>query len=297
MLARKTCLGGLAVLVLAGAASADWNPGDTFKMHYPQLPDLEPTGMDVWNGFHPNAPVPGPGFKWLADDFRCTESGPILDVHLWGSWLNDRHPGDPTTPGLPPGLPGTPGSHGRFELAIYSDVPATPTSPSHPGELLWRRSFGNGQYLNRLYARGPETFYDPNSDQIIGTDSEVWQYNFLMNPTEAFYQQRDQIYWLAVLNWDANGDGVQNPEDLSSGIFGWKTSRDHFNDDAVFGDFGMDFNGMPMSPEPGWGREMRYPQGHPFHPQSVDLAFVITPTPGAASLLGLGALVLTRRRR
>ena len=29
---------------------ADWNLGQPFKMHYPQLPDLTPNGLDVLDG-------------------------------------------------------------------------------------------------------------------------------------------------------------------------------------------------------------------------------------------------------
>ncbi|MBN1766812.1 MAG: hypothetical protein JW860_16280 [Sedimentisphaerales bacterium] len=48
-------------------------------------------------------------------------------------------------------------------------------------------------------------------------------------------------------------------------ILGWKTSLDHWNDDAVWND------GMVLD----W-YELRYPPGHPYMGQSIDLAFVIT---------------------
>jgi hypothetical protein len=42
----------------------DWDPGDDFKMHFPQLPD--PLGWDIV--FYPNS-------SWeLADDWLCTET-------------------------------------------------------------------------------------------------------------------------------------------------------------------------------------------------------------------------------
>ena len=37
----------MSALFASSAARADWNPGDPYKMHYPQLPDLNSTGMDV----------------------------------------------------------------------------------------------------------------------------------------------------------------------------------------------------------------------------------------------------------
>src|ERR1035437_719446 len=59
----------------------------------------------------------------MADDFSCTTAGPITDIHLLGSWLNDAVDSNPV-----------------FQLSIYSDVPANPTVPgsfSQPGDMLW----------------------------------------------------------------------------------------------------------------------------------------------------------------
>jgi hypothetical protein len=47
-------------------------------------------------------------------------------------------------------------------------------------------------------------------------------------------------------------------------VFGWKTSVDHWNDDAVWGE-GVD-------PPPQWN-ELIYPPGHPWMGESIDLAF------------------------
>ena len=41
----------------------------------------------------------------LADDFPCNTTGPITDIHLWGSWLNDNH-----------------GTIANFWLGIYNDA-------------------------------------------------------------------------------------------------------------------------------------------------------------------------------
>src|ERR1700687_681497 len=61
-----------------------------------------------------------------ADDFICTNTGPITDIHLWGSWLNDRVGTNSIT----------------FWLGIYDDVPASPLNgPSHPGNLKWQQWF------------------------------------------------------------------------------------------------------------------------------------------------------------
>ena len=70
-----TCL---FVLFASCTALADWNVGDPYKMHFPQLPD--PGGWDV--AFSDWVPQ-------LADDWQCTETGPVDDVHIWYSWEGD----------------------------------------------------------------------------------------------------------------------------------------------------------------------------------------------------------------
>src|SRR5712691_13462523 len=75
-----------ATVLMWGAAKADWNPGDPAK--WVQLPDLISTGMDdnaTWSGQFPFT-------KILADDWKCTSQDPVTDIHIWGSWLNDRLP-------------------------------------------------------------------------------------------------------------------------------------------------------------------------------------------------------------
>lgn len=273
----------ITVMLLTGSAAwADWDPGDPHKMHYPQLPDLDFTGMDVLATY----PYPDPGGtggqfgKVLADDWLCTDSGVVSDIHIWGSWLNDQYPGDPRDV--------------EFTLSIHADIPdpdGTGPEYSQPGALLWQKTFFpfDPQVTARPYASAQEYFYDPNADEIIGFDTQVWQYNFFPQPLptdpfpELFVQEEGTIYWLNV---------VARPVDGQS-LFGWKTSLDHFNDDAVFGDT-PDVALPPLT----WS-EMRYPLGHPFEGQSIDLAFVITPEPGTCTILAMvvGPMVLGRRRR
>ncbi len=262
-----------AIVLTIPSARADWNPGDPYKMHYPQLPDLTPTGMDVLATRQ--VPSYGNQYKILADDWRCTESGPVSDIHIWGSWLNDNLPG------------GTP-NNVVFKLSIHSDIPAPAGGFSQPGQELWSRQFQPSQFLARPYASGAvEHFYDPNVNQIIGNDTQVWQYNFkpIVDP---FIQQRDTIYWLDV---------QALPLDTTA-YFGWKTTNPHdpatphFMDDAVFSDT-PSFSTEVLLP---W-RPMSYPDGHPYFPDSIDLAFVITPEPASFALVGVGFGMLTTIRR
>lgn len=287
MNSRKTLFLSVVVASAVGGISrADWDPTMGHKMHYPQLPDVTETGINVnatWKYPFTSPTAPQPFSKILADDFRCTETGPINDVHIWGSWLNDQV------------FTGT-----RFKLSIHEDIPAIPGVPdsySRPGQQLWQHVFDPGQYVGRIYSQGPtERFWDPNTNRVLGGDNQVWQYNFTNLPNP-FVQQEGKIYWLDVQAWV--------PETFP-GAFGWKTTNPqitpHFMDDAVYGDTDL-FAGppVPQFPDPNppgpaltpWN-DLVYPPG-PFEFQSMDLAFVITPEPMSAGVLLLGFLL--RRRR
>ncbi|MHC4648552.1 MAG: GEVED domain-containing protein, partial [Planctomycetota bacterium] len=94
------------------------------------------------------------------------------------------------------------------------------------------------------------------------SDTQCWQYDFYIDPCSAFIQQGDTsdpaTYWLVV---------EADPHDENA-HFGVKT-RDyydgHYKDDAVWS-----FPG-----DEDW-QELRYPRGHQFFDESIDLAFAIT---------------------
>ncbi len=240
---RLLWLLGLALpLLLAQPLFADWDPGMPAK--WVQLPDLEPTGIDVDCSPFLNDYL-------LADDFECRQAGPLTEFHLWGSWLHDLYPlGDPGAL--------------DFHVAIYSDIPAavSPNGYSIPGEPLWEYWFQAGQFVTRMYWQGPEGWMDPPDMYDPEGDDVCWQYNFNVPEADAFVQEGgpDQpvVYWLVVKAFPHGEQGE---------LFGWKTSLDHWNDDAVWT--------MGDIPNAGAWNELIYPLGHQFGGQSIDLAFVV----------------------
>ena len=249
----------VAVAVFAAVpAFGDWNSADPYKMHFPQFPDLV-QGMNVL-AMDPLV---------LADDFRCTSTGPITGIHIWGSWLNDGYPVDATGV-ADPGLVG-------FHLSLHADIPdpdpTDPTSYSQPGAELWAMDFAPGTFSWRDWATSTERFYDPAAGAVMGTDTRVLQYNFAIDPSDAYVQQAGTVYWL-----DVTAIPVQ-PDPL----FGWKTSADHWNDDSVYASY----------PGPPAWKELIDPD----YGFSLDQAFVIVPEPATVGLLALGGLAALLRRR
>ncbi|MFH2036296.1 MAG: thrombospondin type 3 repeat-containing protein [Candidatus Zixiibacteriota bacterium] len=185
---------------------ADWNPEDGHKMHYPQLPDEE--------GWNVNASYP----LVLADDWMCSETGPVNEIHFWGSWRE-----------------GNTGEIAGFMIRIYSDIPADPPmiEYSRPGALLWERFVEWPDIIARSIVPDPplaEGWYDPMTGIWVYPDHyEYWQYN-LMNIIEPFIQEQGNIYWLSI--------SAQVIENVSLPVWGWKSSLNHWNDDAVFGELG-----------------------------------------------------------
>ncbi len=240
----KTILMLSAVLMFAAApAAADWDPGDGHKMHYPQLPD--PFGWDV-QASNPTV---------LADDWQCRQTGPVDDVHLWGSWQAD----------YPPPL----GEISSIHLSIHDNIQGP---PSMPGDLLWERDFLVGEFTVRNYGTGNQGWLDPVSGDWILNDHMMFHQINIVDIPDPFIQTEGEIYWL----------DVSVSTTLGLPFWGWKTSQDHFMDDAVY----RDTDGM-------WQELF-----DPITGESLDMAFVITPEPGTMCLLALGGIgVLMRRRR
>jgi hypothetical protein len=187
-------------LVLSMAALADWDPGDCYKMHWPQLPidlvDPSMNGMDI-------------AFEYgrLADDWECSYDGEVTDIHFWISWHMDQvH--DIT----------------GFTVTIWSDNPMGPNGWSQPETPLWTRDFGPGDFVVRDMEPHDQDWYDPWTGEYYPGDHSLWQQINIIDIEDPFYQYAGEIYWLEVDMWGA-------PE------CGWKVSGSpHFRDDAVYWD-------------------------------------------------------------
>lgn len=228
----------VSLFVVAPAALADWDPSMPAK--WVQMPDESDWGIDVNASYE----------YLLADDFLCTEPGLITDVHIWGSWYDDF---------LPAGAP----DMCTFVLSFHVDIPDTEstTGYSMPGQTIMYRVFEPGDYTARVWTQGvAEGWLNPPEDYIFPADQVIWQYNFPF-PDGAFYQEGTpevpQVYWLDVKAFPWGEEAY----------FGWKTSLDHWNDDACWGQGDEPYTGL-------W-EELRYPPGHEMYGQSIDLAFVI----------------------
>ena len=241
---KKTLLMVVAVLLLAVPTVADWDPGDGHKMHFPQLPDVD--GWDIaWS-------------TNLADDWRCSETGPVNDIHFWFSAIND----DPSVIDQIAGI----------SVAIRSDDRSG--LHSKPGDFLWGQFFPNEMLTIRQYGVGDQGWYDPLVGLVIPNDHQlIFQAN-IVDIIQPFIQEVGTIYWLDLYVQDHAGGPVSN--------LGWKTSLDHFEDDAVY------WNGQEYI-------ELFDPIVQPTF--SLDMAFVITPEPATLSLLALGGLAMMRRKR
>jgi len=245
-----TLIAGGTILCVGVSARADWNINDPYK--WLQLPDLSTNGKNVKDMANIT----------LADDWQCTSTEAITDVHIWGSWLGDIKPPDM-------GLV-------QFRLGIWSDVPANGTFPSHPGTQLWSTVTTPTAY--QLWSAAVNGSFITPDGTILGSDTEVWQFNFLNlkdTNNETFVQRGTPavplIYWLSV-----------QVVGTTAGTFGWETSVTNNLDDAAYR----------------WDDQAPWVDLHNVQTgKSLDLAFVITPEPGSLALLGLGVLALCRRRR
>jgi len=236
------------------------SPADNW---WEQLPDMS-TGLDVLDG-------PGTDTRdWhetlIADDFQLDTTGPITDITIYGTYLEDNRVGEPLL----------------FDLVIYEDIPAaqSPTGYSMPGDPVW--SAYELATSEVPYALATEAFYDPDRTLIRGQETEIWQYYFNIDPATAFAATSGETYWLGVHHsMDLDDDGDVDIDDFvtlkaNDWAFAWKTTADGWNDAATWtsvGTFGsFPYTGLDPLPTGPWG-DLTYPSGHPRANDPIDMAF------------------------
>lgn len=219
-----------------------------------QPPDVQPTGMDVC----------GMDELVLASDFLCQTTGPIKEIHVWGSWFQDEFPGHP--------------GEVAFTLSFHMDIPAdqSPTTYSVPGELICRLyEFKPGEFEVREWPNPVmegEGWYNPIQQYYVYPgDFMIWEYIFRLpdDYNQLCYQegtdQEPVVYWL-----DVQARSIVGPSPF---LWGWKTTplELQWNDNSVWSP-----SPMPIV-DPGEWMELYYPPDHIAYPDHapLDLAFAI----------------------
>lgn len=239
--------------VYASDASVFYNaeePEESHKMHYPQLPN--PDGWDVRACFSQEDGKQ----KVLADDFRCTASGPITNITFWGSWFFDEFLFDDPFQGIQ-----------NIHLSIHDDIPAGEVEewsmPNLPALKEWNIDPNNPPqgWVVTITPEEPslQGWYDPNTGLFIEQNhTNYFRYDITIPEEDAFIQVSNTIYWLDVSVHVAPGPQGETY------LWGWKTTTNHWNDDAVWAD-------LPVTKLSQW-TELYEP---PYFEQSLDLAFLI----------------------
>ena len=253
-----------------------------------------PSDVDWRSIMDQDFPPPLPPNWVVADDFR-SDGRPIVGLRWWGSYFNPEH--------QPVENPNT----GNYEAAVedgfvisfFSDIP-DPDGPgsgfSMPGELL-------GSYITS------DVLTQPTG--MIGWDNHpIWEYQVSLRNThpdhlipglskpEAFLEREGEIYWVSIVAQNGHelneDDWIFNANDdpvLIEHYWGWHTSPDAFNDDAVMGDLVMP------------GGDWKYQNWNPIEVVHFDndMAFeLLTPEPSTmtlALLAMIGILVVRQRVR
>jgi hypothetical protein len=250
----------LVVCVAPMPAPADWNPGDPSK--YEQLPD--PNGWDV-----------AASGSFVADDFLCTETGYITQVHFWGSWKGDSV-----------------GVISNIRVEFWRNDPGATEGFSHPSTPAWGDDFGPSEFSERPYDTGDQGWYDPVSGEFTPDNERpdhlsIYQYNIDMSNEPLLFKQEGTaaapaLYWLLIKVTLLNDEQFD---------FGWKTAIDQHYDDAVY-DAAAEW-------PPDW-HELIDPR-FATAAVSLDLAFVLNgvaiPEPSVLVVAGLGLLGLLGLRR
>ena len=226
-----------------GAAALQEKP-----IKWDQPPAMTDTGT-IFYGWNQPSHYPY-GNLAAADDWVCTTTDPVKDIHWWGSYLNWKESGPPA---IQPDY---------FHLSIWTDVPeGGGTEPfSHPGQCIWTYDTA---YVTPEFVGWD---YDPMDKRI----EACFKYNVDLPTGNWFYQSPDPpeggIYWLCI-QAVYQGSGVDYP-------WGWKTLPRDYESPAPDDGVAMYLSWLPQAFVDWW------PGGHElwWDYKSWDLAFELTTT-------------------
>jgi subtilisin-like proprotein convertase family protein len=153
------------VMGAAGVTVGDWDGGDGYKMHFPQLPD--PCGWDICVRH-----------QHVADDWVCDETGPVTDIHFWISWKAD-----------------TVGLIMPWDIYIFDHNPQT----GEPNQIKWHIGTAiDYGYHERPAGSGRQGWFCP-SEGIPYPDDHNDFYQINITHIEApFIQEEGHRYWLVI---------------------------------------------------------------------------------------------------
>ncbi len=192
-------------------------------------------------------------YQIVADDWVCTTTNPVTDIHWWGSFLN-------WTQTEPPQLPD------QFRITFWTDAPAlpTPNSFSHPTQCVWMVTCTNYTY------------------EFVGWDIDPRDTNAPPEACFLFHQEFETNEWFHQ-EFSPGGTGPTNIWWISIAAvyqlqfpqypWGWKTRPRDTNslapDDAVR-------IYRPAAPLPGDFYQAGEPIYYPYWTNSWDMAFYLT---------------------
>ena len=197
---RSTLRVIIVLFLLIASSYADWQPLDGHKMHYPQLPNE--TGWAV------DATFPA----LITDDWQCSETGMIKDIHFWGAWSL-----------------GITGQILSFDVIIFSNLAAkeAPNTRcySTPGDTLWHHVISDFIEVP-VDSSSNQGWYDPTACVFNLDDHQLYfQYNIFLPESLWFYQEEGSVYWLSVR---------ANVVDPVNTRWGWKSTLNPWNDVGVW---------------------------------------------------------------
>jgi hypothetical protein len=230
-----------------------------YEVKWSQPPVLATNGFNGWNQYSVYDTT-----MWVADDWACTTTNPVTDIHWWGSFIGWSEPTNP------PAVPDA------FDIRFWTDVPAPIGGFSHPGALLHQITCTNFTW----HFVGWD--FDPRNPNLPPDACFLFEQDFRTN--EWFYQNPasgTNIYWVSIAAVYYFGPNVEYP-------WGWKSRPRDTNslapDDAVtFNPYGLPPTYQPIwwpNPTNSWDMAFQLTTRWP-----EDLDFGDAPDPGYPTLL------------